>query len=83
MRRTQLYLDDQLWSTLHTQARTRNTTVSELVRQAVREKYFSKLDERKKAMVAFVGSQKGRPEDAGDYIRNLRRGSRVDELHKK
>jgi hypothetical protein len=82
MRRTQLYLDDDLSNALHARARTTGTSISELVRQAVREKYFSKLEERKKAMADFVGIRKDRAEfaDPEGYVRNLRRGSRLDRL---
>ena len=49
MRRTQLYLDDQLWGALHARARTEKTTVSELVRQAVRERYLGDREQRRAA----------------------------------
>jgi predicted DNA-binding ribbon-helix-helix protein len=39
VRRTQLYLDENLWSTLHARARSQQTTISELVREVVRERY--------------------------------------------
>ena len=58
MRRTQLYLDDHLWSALHTQARSRKTSVSELVREAMRERYLGKREEQAKAMQEFVGIRK-------------------------
>lgn len=82
MRRTQLYLDDDLSNALHARARTSGTSISELVRVAVRERYFGKLEERKKAMAAFVGIRKDRAEfaDSEGYIRNLRRDSRLDRL---
>ena len=54
MRRTQLYLDDQLWGALHTRAQSEKTTVSELVRQAVRERYIGNLETRRAAMQSFV-----------------------------
>ncbi len=84
MKRTQLYLDDHLWDALHNRAIAEQTTLSELVRQAVREKYFGNLDERRKAMQDFVGTQKDSSQSipAGDYIRNLRRGSRLDQLRR-
>jgi hypothetical protein len=84
MRRTQLYLDDDLWNTLHTQARARKTTVSDLVRQAARDRYLGKVDERRAAMQAFVGIRKHRsdPQDAVDFVRTLRRGSRMERLRK-
>ena len=56
MRRTQLYLDDSLWEALHARARSRKTTISELVREAARERYLNKGDEQRKAMQEFVGS---------------------------
>jgi Ribbon-helix-helix protein, copG family len=84
MRRTQLYLDDHLWNTLHARARSRKTTVSELVREAARERYLGKQDEQRKAMQEFVGSGKRRsaPLDTAQYVRNLRRGDRLDRLQK-
>ena len=85
MRRTQLYLDDHLWNALHTRARSRKTTVSELVREAVRTCYLGKREEQAKAMQEFVGVRKGRaePADSVEYIRSLRRGGRLERLHGK
>lgn len=89
MRRTQLYLDDHLWNALHTRARSRKTTVSELVREAVRERYLGSRDELKKAMQEFVGTRRERSgprsrieNDAVKYVRSLRRSGRLDRLGK-
>ncbi|MGO9256245.1 MAG: CopG family transcriptional regulator [Bryobacteraceae bacterium] len=82
MRRTQLYLDEDLWSVLHARARSQRTTVSELVREALRERYLGKRDQRMAAMQAFVGIRKqaaGSP-DAVEMVRSLRRGDRLDRL---
>ena len=80
MRRTQLYLDDQLWGALHARAQREKTTVSELVRQAVRERYIGNLERRRAAMQSFVGIHKAHAEDrdARVEVRRLRRGSRLD-----
>jgi hypothetical protein len=82
MRRTQLYLDDDLWSGLHTRARQEGTTISELVRAAVRERYLAPADTRKKAMQSVVGIWKNRQdvEDTEAYVRGLRRGTRLTRL---
>jgi predicted DNA-binding ribbon-helix-helix protein len=64
VRRTQLYLDDHLWNALHARARSRKTTVSELVREAIRERYFGRRDEQAKAMQDFVGVRKERADPA-------------------
>ncbi len=80
-----MYLDDQLWNALHVRARSRKTTISELVREAVRERYLGKRDEQRKAMQEFVGIRKGDSEtlDPVEYVRGLRCGERLDRLQKK
>jgi hypothetical protein len=82
MKRTQLYVDDELWHALHAQARAQRTSVSELVRQAARQKYLGDWEKRKQAMQAFVGIWKDRPEfrDPEAYVRRLRRGTRLRRL---
>jgi hypothetical protein len=53
--------------------------MSELVREAIRERYLGKLDERKTAMQAAVGLWKERQDIGGSaaYVRGLRRGKRL------
>lgn len=82
MRRTQLYLDDELWGTLHARARRDQTTVSELVRQAVRERYLGGQEQRLAAMMALIGSAGPHPQkiDSTEQVRALRRGSRMKRL---
>ncbi|HZP25244.1 MAG TPA: ribbon-helix-helix domain-containing protein [Terriglobales bacterium] len=84
MRRTQLYLEDDLWQALRARARSEGTTISELVRQATRERYLGNLAKRKQAMRAFVGIWKERPEfrNSDAYVRRLRRGTRMQRLQK-
>jgi hypothetical protein len=84
MRRTQLYLDDSLWNALHAHAQTRKTTLSELVREAVRERYLGKREEQVKAMREFVGIRKPRAGelDAVEVVRAIRRGETQDDLPK-
>ena len=82
MRRTQLYLDEDLWQALHVQSRETRKTISELVREAVRERYLSTADSRKEAMSAFAGMWKDRPEfdDSEAYVRSLRQGRRLQRI---
>lgn len=83
MHRTQLYLDDQLWDTLHARARTTGTSISELVRVAVRAHYLGNLEKRRDAMRALVGLRRDRQEfqNAEEYVRNLRRDTRLDRIN--
>lgn len=85
MRRTQLYLEDDLWNALHERARTLGTSMSELVREAVRERFLGNLDGRRAAMQAVVGISRDRKDlaDSSAYIRSLRRGVRLEELNRK
>ena len=80
-----MYLDEHLWSALHARARSRKTTVSALVREAVRERYLGRRDEQMKAMREFVGIRKERsgPLDAVEYVRSLRQSGRLDRLDKR
>ena len=79
-----MYLDEDLWTALHVRARSEKTTVSELVREAVRERYADNQEQRRKAMQEFVGIRKNssQPDDAVKYVRRLRKGERLDRLHK-
>jgi hypothetical protein len=82
MRRTQLYLDDDLWMALHAKALLEGATISELVRVAVRERYLGNLAERRAAMLGIVGLWKNRAgmEDSETYVRNLRDDGRLKRL---
>jgi hypothetical protein len=78
MRRTQLYLDDDLWTALRAQARKDKTSISELVRRAARERYMTRIEERRAAMLGIVGLWKDRSDlpDTETYVRDLRRDTR-------
>jgi len=82
MRRTQLYLDDDLWNALHARALLGGTSISELVRAAARERYMVNLEERRTAMLGIVGLWKDRTDlpDTETYIRNLRDDDRLERL---
>jgi hypothetical protein len=85
MRRTQLYLEENVWKVLHDKAEQSGTTVSELVRQAVRQQYVPGSLQRQSAMEGFIGIRRGRSgfSDATGYIRRLRRDSRLERIHSK
>jgi len=79
MKRTQLYLNEDIWKALHIRSRQQGTSVSELVRQAVRDKYGSSPARRREAMQALVGMWKDRKDlhDSTAYVRRLRKGKRL------
>jgi len=83
MKRTQLYLDEDLWSALHKHALREKTSVSELVRKAARERYVYTPEQRRADMMAAVGIWKDRTDlpDTETYVRNLRKGRRIKTLN--
>jgi len=82
MKRTQLYLNEDIWKALHIRARQLRTSISELVRQAVREKYGNSPAARTQAMQAVVGLWKDRSDlpDTEAYVRRLRKGKRLSRI---
>lgn len=82
MKRTQLYLNEDIWKVLHIRSRQQGTSISDLVRQAVREKYGSLPVSRREAMQAFVGMWKDREDmrDSTAYVRGLRKGKRLKRI---
>jgi|YNPMSStandDraft_1061717.scaffolds.fasta_scaffold00234_14 predicted DNA-binding protein len=81
VKRTQIYLDDQLWAELHALAARTGATVSELLRRAAREKYLAAAPDRVQAFRNSVGLWKNRADIASgaSHVRSLRRGERVKE----
>jgi hypothetical protein len=82
MKRTQLYLDDDLWRALHAKAHLGGTSISELVRTAARDRYMVNHEERRAAMLGIVGLWKDRTDlpDTETYVRNLRNDDRLERL---
>ena len=73
-----------MWHALHSSAKAHGTTVSDLVRQAVHEKYFVDSEVRMKAMRDLIGIRKKRRDipDSTEYIRALRKGKRLKSLER-
>jgi Ribbon-helix-helix protein, copG family len=84
VRRTQLYLEDDLWKALHILAKQSRSTVSELMRRAAREKYLGDSTSRKEALLSVVGLWKDRTDlpDTETYVRSLRKGERLKRFSK-
>jgi hypothetical protein len=82
MKRTQLYLNEDIWKKLHIHSKQRKKSISELVREAVREKYGSPAVDRKQAMMALVGIWRDREDlpDTEQYVRQLRKSKRLKRI---
>jgi hypothetical protein len=80
MKRTQLYIDEGMARILETLSRQKGITVSELVREGLRERYApdKEIDKGELAR-SLVGIWKNRGElkDIRSVVRRLRKGSRL------
>lgn len=80
MKRTQLYLDEEVARILDTLSRQQGTTVSELVRTSLRERYMPGRDLDKVSLARELSGIWRRPKDLKEIdkaVRQLRRGSRL------
>ena len=80
MKRTQLYLDEEMARTLAALSRQEGKTVSELVRESVEDKYMAKRQIDKSALarqLSGVWRERNDLKDIGRFLRKLRRGARL------
>ncbi len=83
MKRTQLYLDEEMARTLETLSRQRGTTVSTLVRESLQERYMHGKELDKAALARdLIGIWKNRRglRNVDAALRKLRKGSRLKRL---
>lgn len=83
MKRTQLYLDEEMARTLAVLSRQKGTTVSELVRESVQEKYMNRKDIDKVSLARQLSGIWRNKKDLraiDQTIRRLRKGTRLKRL---
>ncbi|MEE9430218.1 MAG: hypothetical protein V3V16_04200 [Melioribacteraceae bacterium] len=82
MKRTQIYLDEELINILKIESKLRKKKVSMLIRETLRAKYLNK-DKKIVLLEKAAGIWKDRDFDTNEYVRNLRKGERLKELYGK
>ena len=83
MKRTQLYLDEEMARTLAALSRQKGTTVSALVRESVQEKYMSKKEVDKVSLARQLSGIWRSTKDLAEIdetVRRLRKGKRLRRL---
>jgi len=83
MKRTQLYLDEEMARTLAALGRQKSKTVSELVRESVQEKYMTKQEIDKGSLARHLSGIWRHRKDLKDIeraVRKLRKGNRLKGL---
>lgn len=83
MKRTQLYLDDDMANILSAVSRQQGTTVSSLVRECIREKFGPRQHVDKAALAREIGGIWKKRKDlveTAQYVRTLRKGARLKNI---
>jgi hypothetical protein len=83
MKRTQLYLDEEMAKILSALSRQKGRTVSDLVRESLQERYMSGKELDKGTLARQIGGIWVKRKDAQNIdltIRRLRKGKRIKRL---
>ncbi len=81
MKRTQIYLDEDILQVLKKESHLKKKNISSIIRDTLREKFLKK--KHLNAVEETAGLWKDRDFDVEEYVRNLRKGSRLKELYGK
>ena len=73
MRRTQIYFDDETYQYLKKESQATHTTISEVIRQSIREKMNRRVQKALKAADRIVGIWQDRDIAVEKHIRTLRK----------
>lgn len=79
MKRTQIYLDEDILQILKKESQLKRKNISSIIRDTLREKFMKKKD--MDAVKAAAGIWKNRNFDVEKYIRNFRDDDRLKELY--
>lgn len=82
MKRTQIYLDEELIDILRIESKLRKKKISMLIRETLREKYLTK-DKKVVYLENAAGIWSDRDFDTDKYVRNLRKSRRMKDLYEK
>ncbi len=73
MKRTQIYIDDTTYKYLRKESETRHVTVSEVIRQSIRERMNRKVRKALKAADRVFGLWKDRDFDVEKHVKDMRK----------
>lgn len=73
MKRTQIYIDDDTYEYLRKESEARHVTLSEVIRQSIREKMNKKVRKALKAVDGAFGVWKNREFEVEKHIEDMRK----------
>ncbi len=77
MRRTQIYLDEEIFSILEQESKTKHITVSEVIRRSLKQSLVRREQKIRKNLERVFGLWSDRSIDTEQYVRDLRKDREV------
>jgi len=77
MRRTQIYIDESTYKTLKKESEISGKTISEIIRESLREKINKKIDNILRRTKDVYGIWKDRELEVKRFVRDLRRDRKL------
>lgn len=77
MKRTQIYIDENIYNILERESHLKNKSVSELIRKSLFEKMDNKVEDIIKKTDNVFGIWKDKKVDAEEYIRTVRKDRKL------
>jgi hypothetical protein len=77
MKRTQIYIDEEMFGTLKRESRLKGLSISEIIRECVQAKLGSRVEKMLRATDSVSGLWKDRGFDVDEFIRAARKDRKV------
>jgi len=77
MKRTQIYIDDEMFSFLEKESKLKNKSISELIRESIRGNYIYNSNVMVKRLNDVFGQWSDRLVDVNTYIRDMRKDRKL------
>ncbi len=77
MKRTQIYLDQEIFNSLMVESKKYKKTISELIRDCIKDSRKNKVDNIQNAMENIKGLWQDKDIDVDRYIRDLRTDRKI------
>ncbi len=78
MKRTQIYLDEEIYKYLKEESKKTGKSISELIREKLKKEINQNKENLLKTIKEVAGIWSYKNEDVDNYIRNMRKGKRID-----
>ncbi|MDQ7056405.1 MAG: ribbon-helix-helix domain-containing protein [Persephonella sp.] len=80
MKRTQIYLDEEVYKYLKAESKRTGKSVSEIIREKLRTEINQSKENLIKAIDETAGIWQYKTENVEETIRNIRKGNRIDNI---